>query len=428
MAPPKIQLSFGGAKKLSKPVKTRPPVSKLQDSDDDDAVPTTQEVSHFDQAAGGAITSNAEKKKHAPLVIPKQANRDWQEEHRRKRQRTPPTTGPNPNDSVGLDADNGIDILVASKQYGLTYVTHKAPEDDSEAVIPTSNIPTEVQEAIKVKTDDERALEALIGDNSESNLVVTVVDEEQDALLRDLDGAPENPTLDNYAAVPVEEFGAALLRGMGWKEGEAVGRRRGQPSAKLRVPERRPALLGLGAKEDTTIAVQTRPGAKPGKNTKKVDQAYNPIVLRNVKTGEQLTEEELNAKVAGIKSKDDKDGRDSQSGRKDSQKDYRSSDRPKDRYRDDRDREQRRTDHRACERREDRGGDRSRRDRSRSREDRDVDRSRRHRSRSREDYRRRYKDDKDSDRDRRDSGHHDRYAGNERNGKRRHDASRDRYR
>jgi hypothetical protein len=30
-------------------------------------------------------------------------------------------------------------------------------------------------------------------------------------------------SLEDYERVPIEAFGAALLRGMGWKEGEALG-------------------------------------------------------------------------------------------------------------------------------------------------------------------------------------------------------------
>jgi hypothetical protein len=30
--------------------------------------------------------------------------------------------------------------------------------------------------------------------------------------------------MEDYERIPVEEFGAALLRGMGWKEGQAIGR------------------------------------------------------------------------------------------------------------------------------------------------------------------------------------------------------------
>jgi len=36
---------------------------------------------------------------------------------------------------------------------------------------------------------------------------------------------PIEPTLDDYESVPVQEFGLAMLRGMGWKQGEPIGGR-----------------------------------------------------------------------------------------------------------------------------------------------------------------------------------------------------------
>lgn len=61
-------------------------------------------------------------------------------------------------------------------------------------------------------------------------------------------------SLEAYAKVPVDQFGAALLRGMGWREGEGVGRRRrerGQQGqgqdVKIVEPRVRPRGLGLGA-------------------------------------------------------------------------------------------------------------------------------------------------------------------------------------
>ncbi|CAB3244679.1 unnamed protein product [Arctia plantaginis] len=52
------------------------------------------------------------------------------------------------------------------------------------------------------------------------------------------DGEKES-TLDDYDAVPVQEFGLAMLRGMGWTPGQA--------SSKYKLPELRPKGLGLGA-------------------------------------------------------------------------------------------------------------------------------------------------------------------------------------
>lgn len=34
----------------------------------------------------------------------------------------------------------------------------------------------------------------------------------------------EEPTLDDYENVPIGDYGMAMLRGMGWKEGMVVGK------------------------------------------------------------------------------------------------------------------------------------------------------------------------------------------------------------
>jgi len=49
----------------------------------------------------------------------------------------------------------------------------------------------------------------------------------------------------DYEALPVEEFGKALLRGLGWLDGEGVGKKRQLVEPKQIV--RRPDRLGLGA-------------------------------------------------------------------------------------------------------------------------------------------------------------------------------------
>ncbi|POS84356.1 hypothetical protein EPUL_003963 [Erysiphe pulchra] len=98
---------------------------------------------------------------------------------------------------------------------------------------------------------DEEALQALVGNFKEgeiSNLIISAqntpsrldVISEHDAYKRAIASAPEPSTLEDYERVPVEEFGSALLRGMGWN-GEKVG---GMRKVKLRQN-----LLGLGAKE-----------------------------------------------------------------------------------------------------------------------------------------------------------------------------------
>lgn len=51
--------------------------------------------------------------------------------------------------------------------------------------------------------------------------------------------------MQDYESLPVEQFGKALLRGLGWSEGEGVGRKRQVVEPKQVI--RRPDRLGLGA-------------------------------------------------------------------------------------------------------------------------------------------------------------------------------------
>jgi G patch domain/KOW motif-containing protein len=73
-----------------------------------------------------------------------------------------------------------------------------------------------------------------------------ILDREADVLKSDLADLPPEASIEAYEAMPVEAFGEALMRGMGWSEGRAVGRTaREEVLAKELV--RRPQRLGLGA-------------------------------------------------------------------------------------------------------------------------------------------------------------------------------------
>ncbi|CAG7818174.1 unnamed protein product [Allacma fusca] len=66
-------------------------------------------------------------------------------------------------------------------------------------------------------------------------------DDNMDVSLR-----PEQSTLEDYDEFPVEHFGMAMLRGMGWKETEGIGRTN-KGVIMLQEPMLRPKGLGLGA-------------------------------------------------------------------------------------------------------------------------------------------------------------------------------------
>jgi len=51
-------------------------------------------------------------------------------------------------------------------------------------------------------------------------------EDENDKFRHDLSLRPDECTLEDYERVPIEDFGAAMLRGMGWKEKDIDGGRR----------------------------------------------------------------------------------------------------------------------------------------------------------------------------------------------------------
>lgn len=368
-------------------------------------------------SAGGAIDVNSTEKQKGPLVIKKQANRDWRDEGRQKKhQRHLPASQARGDGAANKDTDA---INGGSMAYGLTVAQPGKAQDTNMNGDPQANGSAagdaNPPPAPAPKTDDERALAALLGDEPKSSLVLPAAApaNEDDAFRRDYREAPDMSTLEEYAAVPVEEFGAALLRGMGWKDGEPIGKRRGQQAAeKPREVVRRAALLGIGAKEDAAVAGELGAwgkGAKTGAR-RKVEQSYNPVLLRNTRTGEQLTEEELKIKEEREKMLEAERKRGGAEKVEDRERSHRDEEKKERRKRyddyDSRDPRERHDDYDSRDRR-DRGKDRDK-DREKRRDGRDDHRegdrskksSRRERSSSAESYRRRRRNDEDRRRDR----------------------------
>ncbi|KAL9614783.1 MAG: hypothetical protein Q9167_000774 [Letrouitia subvulpina] len=291
-----------------------------QDSDDEPTSGNSIFISSIDHAAGGAIGVNGEETPKAPLIIHGQKNRDWREESRRKRGKLSlPTKVEATKSHSGQNGESEVERNEVSQQSGLSFVAPKNPQNQPELSTSESRkkqhqVATVEEEA--PKSADEEALIALVGgDSKKSTLVLPVAQavkqndfqngrfqslqiNEDDHFRSDVASRPDPAGLEEYAKVPVEDFGAALLRGMGWKEGEAVGKRKNVVS-KARVVEKRPALLGLGAKEvpgGVADELEAWGKVKKGKKARETQKTYNPVLLKNAKTGEMLTEEELEKK------------------------------------------------------------------------------------------------------------------------------------
>ena len=404
----KISLALGGSRKPARPAPTngvKRSHAALHDGEDDDhGHGHAQTVSHFDQSAGGAIDQNNAPKLRAPLVIQPQANRDWREaSQRNKRQRSA---------KVG-ELQNGVREQEERREqekpsYGLN-VFKKAEEENevqTNGHATSGNHDDEMKDTsadangdlpIQEMTADEEAMNALLGKATSSKTLILPAMTEEEAFERDYKTAPDMATLEDYARVPVEEFGAALLRGMGWKEGEGIGANKSKKIEQTKIPQRRPALLGIGAKEEAAVAQDLGTWGKAAKDRKGPVQVYNPVLLRDKKTGELFTEEELENK----KAREEKEKYEMEFEREESRKEKER------RRRDGSDSRDRDHDRRGKDSRKDR---RDRNDRDRRRYDSDE-----------EYYRKKDKERRRRERDRNDSDH-------DRDRSKRYDSDRDRHR
>lgn len=84
---------------------------------------------------------------------------------------------------------------------------------------------------------------------------------------------PDDPDLEAYESMPIEEFGKAMLRGMGWQDGMGVGRNRKTVDTIEYV--KRPERLGLGAQPVVLPDDKTKP-VKMGDKPKRTDLVLAP--------------------------------------------------------------------------------------------------------------------------------------------------------
>jgi hypothetical protein len=396
-----------GRKPISFPAKAAKPALRHDSDDEDEQAPKHEEVTGF--AANGAILGKPVEQKDA-LVIKNAGNGDWRTRGRKnllpvevQAQREVDAKG----EAVTVERNE------VSKASGLQFAEPNAGEVTANGH--TNRESTTASEPAKVLTEDEIALQALLGEDSgeiktnaiiiqSSNARLQGIDE-ADGFKKDVASRPDIPTMDEYAAMPVEEFGLAMLRGMGQKRkanGEIVNYGNRDSNNKTpKIREARQGYLGIGAKATPGAEAELGAWGKADmRKNKKGEGHYTPVMLRDKRTGEMITEEELEkrkkeSKQKGTRDEDQRNRRDRKL--EDSGRDSKNGDQKyitdKDDYRD-----QISEFSRNSSSRKDREGyesSKSRRDRSRSRERSRRDDGDRHRDR-----RDKYRDD-----DRYDSSH-----------------------
>ncbi|KAL6250601.1 DNA primase large subunit Spp2 [Rhinocladiella similis] len=281
----------------------RPKHALHHDSDnDDEEEPRHESVTGF--SSSGAILSQPEQEAKE-LVIKNQGNADWR---RKGRKNLLPA-------EVQAQLMNGNVVMVEKDEIstasGLQFVEKQdTPEEQSaDAVHPATTQPIESQEEPKQLTADEEALQALLDDGSgkpKSNAVITQQgnmhtfrDETQD-YREDVASRPDSSTLEEYAAMPVEEFGMAMLRGMGQKRranGEIISLdRKDDNPRKLRKQE---GFLGIGAKvAPGTNGIELGAWGKADmRKNNKGEGFFTPLMRENKATGERISEDELQKRL-----------------------------------------------------------------------------------------------------------------------------------
>lgn len=182
----------------------RPPLPPKAQSSSADAVEYVTSV----DAEAGVVLANPRAARGA-RVVPKQEN-SWRPEERMK--------------NIRMEAD-------------ATRSTEETFEMETMGAGPKPNVVYGLT-VMKTRGDEDGA--------EGPRQTISLKELEDQKLREDMLNLPEEATLETYDELPVEEFGEALLRGMGWEKGKPVGR-----NAKAVVEpiefEKRQGTLGLGA-------------------------------------------------------------------------------------------------------------------------------------------------------------------------------------
>lgn len=220
----------------------------------------SQLVTGFDQSSG-AILHKSEKSKETKqeYIIPSVPNRDWKVQI------------PDPEKQAALSECKDKDEK--NLTFGLNVVA-KEKSIDANGAVEDSHVNADHKPASVDEEDEEDLIEPI---------------SEQEAYKRDVYMRPDAPDLDAYDRMPVEEFGAALLRGMGWKTSvpDNTPRERSADNETTEKLFKRPALLGLGAKE---IKDDSKSGKHLKPHTSKKEREYVPLLKVSKATGKVITD------------------------------------------------------------------------------------------------------------------------------------------
>ncbi|EPX71232.1 splicing factor Cwf28 [Schizosaccharomyces octosporus yFS286] len=184
-----------------------------------------------------------------PKIIHVPANKSWLEDRKKRieQQRSKKETENAPERLPEIGLNYGLNVKQSAVELTKLEDTDRFSNVEARSVVSSvsdqeankkednPNIPLEVKMILE-NQNGENAL----SDSSQAKIISNQAENEREMYNRDIELLPDSSNLRDYADIPVEDFGAAMLRGMGWN---------GKLSSKEAFEvNRRPTFLGMGAK------------------------------------------------------------------------------------------------------------------------------------------------------------------------------------
>ncbi|XP_012281720.1 G-patch domain and KOW motifs-containing protein [Orussus abietinus] len=254
------KVSFGFSKSLKKPTLKNVPL------------PEEKKVDYIECLDEKSIkVFGEEEKKDEPLVIPMLGPKTWHDRIINK-----------------VDADIFETKEKLSENDASRIKDEKKTENitDNGVLLNKCNLPSTERIEIKMEIDDdvkeptktleEQAAKEIIEELTtaevkvENNIDVALPVPQNESLL-----GQEESTLEDYEQIPIDKFGVAMLRGMGWQPGKGIGRNEKVVAAT--IPELRPKGMGLGA-DKVTLQKQKEVKRKDEEQLKLVKGAFVKII------------------------------------------------------------------------------------------------------------------------------------------------------
>ena len=231
----------------------------LSKQEDDDIFETKEIVEKVINVDASGVHTSEDSHRKTPLVIPLIRENQWR-------------------DSAGSIISSNASCVISASTANNTATTTTSAITATVTTTAANGMMTSTGSSQTILSEEEEAIASLKAEANDQVLApvalkivpllarnqppgLNELPTENERFRRDVNMRPEQPSLSDYTNMPVENFGAALLRGMGWKEVQDDNR-----TSSLRELMPRHHRLGLGATPKPPMDDEDKPARipKPG--------------------------------------------------------------------------------------------------------------------------------------------------------------------